>query len=791
MKQFATALLDRAADALIAWRRPLLILFVALTALLGYTATQLRLDPGFNKMIPLKHEYMRTFEQYAQTFSGANRIVVNLRWKGKGDIYNPQFLDALRRATDDVFFIPGVERTRVFSLFTPNVRYIEVTEKGYVGDVVVPAHFTGSQADLDTVRRNVARSGEIGSLVSNDLKGALIRAELLEVNPSTGERLDYVEVAKRLEEIRTKFGKDNIDVNITGFAKLIGDVEAGLNGVLVFFAIAFAITAVLLFAYSRSLKLTVVALLVALLPVVWLLGLLPLFGQGIDPMSILVPFLIFSIGVSHAVQMTNAWKQEKLAGASSEEAARQAFRKLFVPGSVALLTNALGFMVIMRIDIAIVRELGLTACLGVSLMIATNKLMLPVVLSYLKLEPSATKSRHDGATRHPLWWAISGFAERKKGLAAFAVAVALLAVGTLQSRHLATGDIGSGAPELRADSRYNRDNAAIIGHYNVGVDVLTVIAETRGYDDACLHYPVMAAIDRFELSMRGVDGVQSVFSVPSAAKVSIAASNEGHPRWAALPRSSEGLTQGANGFNPDLGLNTDGCGAIQILIYPKDHQGTTVAHIVAEAKRLIAAEQVPNLRFRLAGGNVGVMAATNEAVENAEVSMLLSIFGAIALLCLVTFRSWQAVLCIIVPLTIVSILCNALMATLGIGLKVSTLPVIALGVGVGVDYGIYLFERIQHQMRHEGQGLREAFYQAMCQRGTAAAFTAVTMSAGVATWALSALKFQADMGILLAFMFLVNLLGAVFLLPALAAWLGVGETSPQAKERVELSKTAG
>jgi len=119
------------------------------------------------------------------------------------------------------------------------------------------------------------------------------------------------------------------------------------------------------------------------------------------------------------------------------------------------------------------------------------------------------------------------------------------------------------------------------------------------------------------------------------------------------------------------------------------------------------------------------------------------------------------------------------------------LPVIALGVGVGVDYGIYLFERIQHQMRHEGQGLREAFYQAMCQRGTAAAFTAVTMAAGVATWAWSALKFQADMGVLLAFMFLVNLLGAVFLLPALAAWLGVGAAAPQAKERVELSKTVG
>jgi predicted RND superfamily exporter protein len=789
MNIVSNAWLERCAERLIAWRRPLLILFLALTALFGFTATKLKLDPGFNKMIPLKHEYMRTFVQYGDTFSGANRIVVNLRWKGQGDIYNKAFLDTLRKVTDEVFFLPGVQRTRVFSLFTPNVRYIEVTEKGYVGDVVVPARFTGSQDDLDQVRRNVARSGEIGSLVANDLKGALIRAELQEVDPSTGKKLDYVEVARRLEEIRHKFAGSEVEVKIIGFAKVVGDVEAGLNGVLSFFVLAFAITALLLLGYSRSLKLTVVALLVALLPVVWLLGLLPLLGRGIDPMSILVPFLIFSIGVSHAVQMTNAWKQEKLAGADAQEAARRAFQKLFIPGAVALLTNALGFLVIMQIDIEIVRELGISACLGVLLMIVTNKLMLPIVLSWLQLEPSANRAA-DRTQRHPLWWRVSGFAERKTGLAAFAVALALLAVGTLQSRHLTIGDIGSGVPELRDDSRYNRDNSAIVSHYNVGVDVLSVIVETKGYDDACLHYPVMAAIDRFELFMRGVAGVQSVMSVPSAAKVSIAASNEGHPRWQTLLRTRAGLAQGSNGFNPDLGLNNDGCSAIQLLVYPKDHQGTTIAHIVAEAKRFIAGENVPNVRFRLAGGNVGVMAATNEAVEAAEVSMLLAIFGAITLLCFVTFRSWKAVLCIIVPLTIVSILCNALMALLGIGLKVSTLPVIALGVGVGVDYGIYLFERIQHQMHEEGQELREAFYQAMCQRGTAAAFTAVTMAAGVATWSLSALKFQADMGILLAFMFLVNLLGAVFLLPALAVWLGVGAPAAQGRRQAVLSKVA-
>jgi hypothetical protein len=165
------------------------------------------------------------------------------------------------------------------------------------------------------------------------------------------------------------------------------------------------------------------------------------------------------------------------------------------------------------------------------------------------------------------------------------------------------------------------------------------------------------------------------------------------------------------------------------------------------------------------------MAATNEAVDAAEVTMLLALFGAITLLCFLTFRSWEAVLCIILPLALVSILCNALMAMLGIGLKVSTLPVIALGVGVGVDYGIYLYEQIEHHMDDRGESLREAYYQALRSRGTAAVFTAVTMGIGVGTWSFSALKFQADMGVLLAFMFVVNMFGAIFLLPSLAALL--------------------
>jgi predicted RND superfamily exporter protein len=773
-KRWVARCVEAIAERLMAWRRGLLLLFVLVTLGLGYSATHTQLDPGFNKQIPVRHEYMVNFLKFSQYFTGANRFLVSVHWKGEGDIYNPEFLDTLRKVTDDVFFISGVSRASVTSLFTANVRYIEITEEGFFGDVVVPPRFSGTQADLAQVRSNTAASGQIGRLVANDHKSAMVRADLQDRDPQTGEPVKYTEVAKRLEDIRQKYSNDNIEINIVGFAKLVGDVVDGLNTVIGFFVVAFLITGLMLWLYSRSLRLTVVALVVALLPVVWLLGLLPLLGLGIDPMSILVPFLIFSIGVSHAVQMTNAWKQEVVAGNSSKQAAHLAFCKIFIPGSLALLMNALGFAVIMLIEIPIVHELGVTACIGVMLMIITNKLMLPIIISYLRLEPALllrAQARQTG--KHWLWWRMSALSEPGPALVVFAVSLLLLLAGAYKARDLAVGDIGAGAPELRADSRYNQDNSKIISSYSIGLDVMSVFVQVKGVEEGCLSPQVMRAVEAFDFRMRAVSGVQSVQSVAGMGKRVIAGNNEGNPRWSAIPGSARGLSQGARAYMPDDGLVTDGCQQMQILVFLADHEGSTVSHAINEAKRIITEVGTPQVEFLLAGGNVGVMAASNEAVKRAEVIMLGALFGSVAVFCWLTFLSIRAVLCILVPLAIVAILCNALMSMLGIGLKVATLPVMALGVGVGVDYGIYLYERIQHEMAC-GANLREAFYEAMCQRGTAAVFTALTMSIGVGTWAFAPLKFQADMGVLLSFMFLVNVLGAIFLLPALAAWFNRG-----------------
>ncbi|MGR5324765.1 efflux RND transporter permease subunit [Vibrio sp. PID23_8] len=762
---------DKLGRLIIHWRFPLALFFLVLTVLLSYTATKTRFDPGFTKLIPIKHQYMEAFLEHADKFTGTNRVMVSLTWKGEGDIYNPELLARLRKATDGVFFTPGVNRATVRSLFTPEVRYLEVTEFGFMGDVVIPSRFTADKASLAQVRSNVAKSGQIGNLVSNDHKSAMVQAELLDIDPETGLKTDYAAVAKHLENIRQALSGAGVEIQIIGFAKVMGDVMDGLSNVLMFFSIAFVVTVLLLWHYTMSIKLTGLIVAVALLPVIWLLGTLPIIGYGIDPMSLLVPFLIFSIGVSHAVQMTNAWKLDVLAGVDSKEAAVNAFRRLAIPGTVALLANALGFMVIMVIDIPIVHELGVTACLGVAMMIMTNKMFMPIILSHLSLESMALRHTPEQNKHSPLWWAVSSLATEKPAKISVAVMLILLAGATWQSRSLLTGDIGNGVPELHADSRYNLDNDKIVSDYSIGMDVLSVYLESKNQEEACLNWEIMNAVSRFDFHMRGVDGVQSVATTAGNAKRYVSGNNEGSPLWRTLQRDPVALRAGAQAAHPQLGLNDNGCQTINMMVYLDDHQSTTLNHVISEIQTFIQNANLTDAEFRLLGGNAGVAVATNQAVEKAEVQILISIFVAIGFLCWLTFRSFIATLCVILPLMLVCIMCNALMAVLGIGLKVATLPVIALGVGVGVDYGIYIYERMQHALNRDVP-LREAFYQSIQTRGIPAIFTAVTMSVSVATWAFSSLKFQADMGLLLAFMFLVNVLGAILLLPALAYLLG-------------------
>ncbi len=751
-------------------RGVVLFVFAAITIVMVYFASHLKVDASFEKNIPLEHPYMQTYLKHQDQFGGANRILIALE-DTSGDIFNPDFFNALSEATVRVSAISAVNQPQVQSLFTPNTRYIEVVEDGLEGGPVIPADFLNDKESLEVVRKNVLKGGFVGRLVANDFSAAMVSAQLFSIDPTTKENTDFIKVADQLEQIRTDLEADypNVKLHVIGFSKMIGDISNGAEGVLLFFGVAVLITAFLVYLYSHSIQLTLLPLLTSIVAVFWQLGLLTILGFGIDPMSILVPFLVFVIGVSHGVQMINAVGKNVAGGTTAMDAACSACCRLFIPGMVALLSDTIGFLTLLLIKIDIIKELAVTASIGVAVIILTNLILLPVLLSYAKFDDSFAKKVTKGAERQTvLWRKFASFAQPRTAKMTVIVAVILAVGGVYYASDMKIGDLHAGAPALRADSVYNRDTAYITEKFSIGTDVISVMAETKL--DGCTDFEVMKTIDDFQWNLQNLSGVQSTLSITSISKVLNAGFFEGNLKWKVLPREQATLAQSIRYVETSAGLFDKDCQFMPILVFTKDHKAETIEEVVSAVKAYN--EDFPSelVTFKLAMGPVGVMAATNEAVAAAQYPMLIGVYVAVILLCLISFRSIRSTLCIIIPLALVSVLAQALMTWLEIGLTVATLPVIALGVGIGVDYGIYIFSRMLDFIR-AGEPISEAFYKTLNLTGNAVFFTGITLAIGVSTWIFSALQFQADMGILLTFMFLFNMLGAVILLPALAAFL--------------------
>lgn len=764
-------MLDRFSSWIFRHRLPLVCFFAALTAVMAVFASRLQVSASFNKSLPLDHPYIRTFTKYQSEFGGANRVLIALM-VNHGDIFTPEYFAQLRKVTDETTYLPSVDRAQVQSLFTPNVRYIEVIEDGFAGGNVIPADFTPTPANFSRVRENIIKSGKLGQLVANDFTGAIVSAQLLEIDHQTGRQIDYARVAAGLEAIRRNVERETggaITVHIIGFAKVIGDIGDGARGVLLLFGVSIIITALLVWNYAGRWKLAAAPVICSLVAVTWQLGALTALGYGVDPFSILVPFLVFAIGVSHGVQKISMFRNEMFKGHDGPSAARSAFMQLIVPGVVALMTDTVGFITMFVIKIQVIRELALIASLGVSVIVITNFLLLPILLSYLRLPASYGSWVAARRAKMDRFWArLAKEMRPRPSLAIILGCFALGAWGYWKSEEVRIGDTQSGVPELRPGSRYNRDTRVITSKFSIGVDILSVIVET--VPNGCIDYDVVTLMDQFEGRIRTVPGVQSVISLPAMAKLVNAGYSEGSLKWRILPRNPQALAQAVSPIETATGLLNADASVMPIMIFLADHKAETLRAVTDAVKAFAAEHPSPKAKFLLASGNAGVMAATNEVVASAQRPIVLWVFGAVIALCLVTFRSIRATLCIVVPLAIVSWLAYALMVYLGIGLKISTLPVVALGVGIGVDYGIYLFASLQSALK-TGAYFEDAMFQAFRDTGAAIVFTGLTLGAGVSMWIFSDLKFQADMGLLLTFMFLVNMLGAIVLLPAMARWL--------------------
>ena len=759
------------ASGLFAVRPLILLAFIAATVLLGFQASKIELNTDIRKMVPLDHPYIQNFLEHQNDLSLGNDVRVIVAETQGDDIFNEDYVNALKEVTDEVFALEGVDPSKIRSLWTSNVRWNEVTEQGFQGGEVIPAGYDGSQDSLEQLRTNVLRSGQVGRLVADNFQSSVVHAYLLDALGDDG--VDIPALSARLEEIRGKYQDKypNVRIHIVGLAKKAGDVMAAAEEVAMFFFFTLGLIALLLLIDTRCLRSALTVTACSFVAVIWQLGIVSSLGFTIDPYSMLVPFLVFAIAVSHGVQIVNTLANYAAEGRSSLDSARSTFQALCVPGMVALVSDAIGFLTLYMIDVGVIRELAMAASIGVAVIIISNLVVVPLVLSYLGVSGASIRKIQAGEKKdHPLAGLFARFTRTPLAALSIVVAVAGYGAGIYLSQDLKIGDLDKGAPELWPDPcedmdcprgyepkpryRYNHDVNFLVSNYSVSADVLVVMGKTPM--ESCNTYQAMQTVDDLAWNLRNVEGVQDVTTIASATKLISTNMNEGSMKWATISRDQYALNN-VMSFMPDSLYNLD-CSLTPVYVFLDDHKAETLERVTGAVAEFAEARNNKDvMELKLASGNAGVEAATNQTIAASQYPMLALVYAVVSVLILIAFRSFRAVICIIVPLGLTSILCQALMAHLGIGVKVATLPVIALGVGIGVDYGIYIYSKLSEYLK-QGMELEEAYKQTLKTTGKAVAFTGITLAVGVVFWVFSSIKFQADMGILLTFMFLWNMI---------------------------------
>jgi len=747
-----------------------------ITLFLGFQALKVRVNADFNQMIPTHQPFIVNYlNHYDELQAQANAVQIAVT-ANKGTVIDKHYLEVLQHISDQVYLLPGVDRPYMTSLWTPNTRWVAITPDGLnSGPVIDNTTYDGSPAQLAIVRNNILATGKVGTLVSNDFHSSMVYAPLLEFNNLTGKPLDYGTLGRQLDALRDEYASQGVTLHIVGFAMIVGDMINGIDKILAFFGLSVIIATAFLFWYTRCVRSTLLVVMASTTAVVWQMGLLTSMGYTLNPYSVLVPFLVFAIGMSHGAQKMNGVMQDIGRGTHPLVAARFTFRRLFLAGFAALICDMTSFAVLLTIRIQAIQQLAIIASIGVGILVITNLLMVPIMLSYTGVSKTAalrslesTPGAEEPRRSHFLWNFLDLFTRRNFALGAVIFMTVIGIAGWAVGRNVQVGDLGAGAPELRQNSQYNRDDAFIVDHFSTGNDTFIIMADMP--PQGCMDYDVLSTMDRMQWRLQQLPVVQSTNSEATFVNNAMMLVTEGSQKWFGIEPNQDLLGQ-IDTQMPENLANFQ-CSFAPVYISLTDHRAKTLTAVATAAQNFInePENKASDFKFSLAGGNAGIEAATNIAIKQANQIMLFLVYAVVVAFCFITFRSWRAVICAVLPLVVTSLLAQALMVWLGIGIKVATLPVVALGVGIGVDYALYVLSIVMRNLQ-AGQSLSEAYYRTLLFTGRVVILTGITLATGVATWIFAPIKFQADMGLLLSFMFIWNMFGAMVLLPALAYFL--------------------
>ena len=738
-----------------------------ITLFFGSQISHVRMVSDFADLLPQEHSYIKLHNEIRDTFGGANNIIVGIEVE-EGTIFTNETLALIHKLTQEVDGLYGINHNLVTSLTHRNTRKVWLSETGGINAKPyydpIKSEYT-SQELLQMQNDVVTNLRVFGSLISPDLKAALIRGTLNE------GQLDYKKTFEQLQKIRKLESVPGINVYATGQPVLIGWVSTYVEQIVQIFLYTILIMLGLLIFYFRKAYGILLPIFGIVLTSVWGLGILSLLGYNLDPLMMVVPFLISARAMSHGIQLVERYYSELESNQNSKIAARESFNGLFRPGSLGVTSDAIGLLLISLGSVPINDKLAHYASLWAFSVIFTVLITIPVLLSILP-KPKGTKIKHDLIDK--LLPKISSLVINTKGAKIIiCLAFVLYILGGYFSSWVQIGEAEPGSPLLYPEHDYNISSKAINSRFP-GSEELFIIARTDS--EGGLKRPeVLQAITKFQQFMLLDPELGATKALPDLVKQVNRILHNDDPRWGILPYTPEyvgGLLFTYMASSPTSGallefIDPEEKNANLVFFY-KDHKAETIRRAIHQAKQWINNEEnkVEGLNFYLAGGPIGVTAAINEAAYETNLIViplvLLLIFAFVTLF----YWSFHAGWLMLLAMSFGTTLTYAYMGITGIGINVNTVPIIAVGIGVGIDYSIYMMDRIREEIKVLGD-LSAAIKEAISTTGLAIGFTATTLIGGVIMWVfISELRFQADAALLLCVMLVLNALAAMFLVPA-------------------------
>jgi len=773
--------MERFAEFCIRRRNLLLGIMLFITLFFGYKVAQLKVVTVFDDLLPQGHEYIKVHNKFRSLFGGANQITIIVQVK-KGDIFNKVTLEKINYITDELYKVPAIDRFKVLSIAVKKMKNTVMDAQGFKIVPVMP-RIPQTEEEMKAFRLSIYGNEMCyGPFVSFDSKKAMITADFFE------EAIDYKVAFKELQRIRKEAEDENNIVAIAGEPMHLGYVRESIQRVNLILIGTVLIILLILYLYFKSKRGVIIPIFTAGISGIWGLGFMSLMGYNLDPLVLVLPFLISLMTARHSMQLCARFLEEYGSGKSIRASSQIIISSMFIPGLTSIITDSLGIALVAVAPIPILQKISISCAFWSIVSVIIALILTPLLLSYFpeskrlvsqlqEIEKKKEKASFlDRGLPSMARWLVG-----KGKWVVLAVSIVVTIWGAVYAERLQVGDMIPGSTLLWPFHRYNIDSLRISFAMPVLCPLYILIeGDNRlAIDNA----NVLKEIYKFQRFVRDafietgrVMFTQSIVSTFPALQFII---KEGNPNWYFFPvkdaEIKSNFWQLIYDWEPgdvDKFIDTNDR-YTNIVIFCRDKTGETIKLVMEKIKEYVNTysdleKKVTDVHYRLAGGAVGVQAAVNEVIDQSQMWNLIFALGGVFLCVMIQYRSIAAGLILTIPLCISNLVAFALMGIYQVGLTVSTYPVSSIGVGLGVDYGIYFLSRLVEEKKLTDD-INEAIVNAIKSNGRSIVMIATTLTVGLIFWIFSSLKFQAQMGALLAVLLFLNMLGALLLVPGLVA----------------------